>query len=406
MSLTDAACRHAKSKDKAYKLSDGAGLYLLVHPNGGRYWRWKYRWMGKEKLLAFGTYPRVPLTKARDDRNDARKKLEAGLDPSAIKRQEKHAAFERSVNNFEVLAREWLAARTADWTPKHAATILSSLEADVFPFIGERPVAELTAPEILAVLRRVEGRNALDIAGRVMQRIGAVIRFAIATGRAERNPVTELRGALKSPERTNMRALPAEDLPDFLRALATYKGSEVTRLGMRLLIMTFVRSNELRGATWAEFDLDAALWRIPGARMKMGLEQLVPLSTQAVASVRRLQELNGQRKHVFPNIATPSKVMSENTFLRCIELLGYREKATAHGFRTTASTWLNEHGFMPDVIERQLAHSPRDKVRGAYNKAQWLPERIRMMQTWSDVLDAMEAGKKVIPSRFGRTNVA
>ena len=403
MALTDTACRNAKSKDKAYKLSDSGGMYLLVHPNGGRYWRWKYRWLGKEKLLAFGTYPDVALSKARDERNEARKKLEAGIDPSALKKQEKRAAIERSANSFEVVAREWLEARASEWTSKHAMTILSSLKTNVFPHIGDRPVAELAAPEILAVLRRVEHRDALDIAGRVMQRIGAVMRYAIATGRAERNPVTDLRGALKSPERTNMRALKADDLPEFLRALATYRGSELTRLAMRLLIMTFVRSNELREATWSEFDLENALWRIPASRMKMGAEHLVPLSTQALAITRRLREMNEHRKHVFPNVATPTKVMSENTFLRCIELLGYRDKTTAHGFRTTASTWLNEAGFSRDVIERQLAHAPRDKVRGVYNKAQWLPERAEMMQTWSDALDSMESGRSVAPSRVRKT---
>ena len=406
MPLSDTACRNAKPRDKAYKLSDSGGLYLLVHPNGGRYWRWKYRWMGKEKLLAFGTYPDVPLTKARDERNEARKKLDAGLDPSALKKQAKHVGQIKAANTFEVIAREWHSARAGEWTAGHAAKIIGSLESNVFKQIGERPVAELTAPEILAVVRKVEKREALDIAGRILQRISAVMRYSVATGRADRNPAADLRGALKSPDRTNRRALPAEDLPDFLRGLRTYKGTELTRLAMQLLIMTFVRSGELRGATWSEFELDAGLWRIPAKRMKMREEHLVPLSRQAVAIVARLKELNGDRKHVFPNVATPTKVMSENTFLRCIELLGYREKATAHGFRTTASTWLNEAGFHPDVIERQLAHAPRDKVRGAYNKAQWLPERTRMMQTWADVLEAMEAGRKVVPGRFKESAAA
>jgi len=398
MPLTEIACKNAKRRDKQFKLADGNGLYLLVHPNGSRYWRHKYRWLGKEKLLAYGVYPDVSLAEARERREATRKALRSGLDPAAIKKQEKLVAYVKAANTFEVVAREWYAKK--DWAKSHADRVLRSLETDVFPHLGERPVADITAPEILAVVRIVERRDAIDIAGRVLQRIGAVIRYAIVTGRAERNPAVDLRGALKAPETVNRRALPAEDLPNFLRSLSEYHGSDQVRLAMRFHILTFVRPGELRSAEWSEIDVDNALWRIPGEKMKMGDEHLVPLSRQALGVLKELHEISGNSRFIFPNLSTPSKVMSENTLLRCIELLGYRDKATAHGFRTTASTWLNEAGWPSDWIERQLAHVSRNKVRAAYNKAQWLPQRREMMQAWADALFEMQIKGKVIQGRF------
>ena len=400
MPLTEIACKNAKPREKQYKLADGNGLYLLVHPNGSRYWRWKFRWQGKEKLLAFGVYPEIPLGEAREKREDARKALRAGTDPAAARKQLKLVANIKAANTFEVVAREWHRAKKAKWNADHGARILRSLETDVFPHIGSRPLADITAPEILAVVHRVEKREALDIAGRILQRIGAVIRYGIVTRRAERNPAVDLRDALTSHQVINRRSLPIADLPDFLRGLSAYQGNELTRLAMRFHILTFQRPGEVRGALWSEVDTDAALWRIPPERMKMKLEHIVPLSRQALGVLEELREITGGRPHIFPNQHTPSKVMSENTLGRCIELLGYRDKATAHGFRTTASTWLNEAGFPSDWIERQLAHVPSNKVRAAYNRAQWIEQRCGMLQAWADALVAMEATGKVVHGHF------
>ena len=400
MPLTEIACKNAKPREAQFKLADGNGLYLLVHPNGSRYWRHKYRWQGKEKLLAYGVYPEVPLAEARDRREATRRALRLGTDPAALKKQQKLVASVKAANTFKVVALEWYAKK--HWAQSHADRVLRSLEADVFPHIGARPVADITAPEILAVVRIVEKRDAFDIAGRVLQRIGAVIRYAIVTGRAERNPALDLRGALKAPEVTNRRALPAEDLPNFLRALSDYRGSDQVRMAMRFHILTFVRPGELRTAEWSEIDVDNAIWRIPGEKMKMKEEHLVPLSRQALGVLEELRDISGKSRFVFPNLSTPSKVMSENTLLRCIELLGYRDKATAHGFRTTASTWLNEAGWPSDWIERQLAHVPRNKVRAAYNKAQWLAQRREMMQAWADALFEMQIKGKVVQGNFER----
>ena len=404
MPLTEIACKNAKPREKQYKLADANGLYLLVHPNGSRYWRHKYRWQGKEKLLAYGVYPDVHLADARERREQTRKMLRLGGDPGALRKQEKLVATVKALNTFEVVAREWFGKKV--WKPSHADRVMRSLESDVFPYLGTRPVADITAPEILAVVRIVEKREAVDIAGRVLQRIGAVIRYAIVTGRAERNPATDLRGALKAPAVTNRRSLPAEELPGFLRALNAYHGASQVRLATRFHILTFVRPGELRSAEWAEIDVENALWRLPGHKMKMGQEHLVPLSKQALGVLAELREISGKSCFVFPNLSTPSKVMSENTLLRCIELLGYRDRTTAHGFRTTASTWLNEAGWPSDWIERQLAHAPRNKVRGVYNKAQWLSHRREMMQAWADALMTMEIGGKVILGKFDTSKAA
>ena len=404
MPLTELACKNAKARDKQYKLADGGGLYLLVHPNGSRYWRHKYRWQGKEKLLSYGVYPETTLGEAREHRDDTRKALRAGQDPGAARKQEKLVAAVKSANTFEIVGREWFGKK--EWKDSHAERVMRSLEADVFPHLGERPVADITAPEILAVVRMVEKREALDIAGRVLQRIGAIIRYAIVTGRAQRNPALDIRGALKAPAVVNRRALPAEELPAFLRALSGYHGHAQVRLAMRFHIHTFVRPGELRSAEWAEIDTDAALWRVPGEKMKMKQEHLVPLSTTALGVLEELRVVSGKSRFVFPNLSTPSKVMSENTLLRCIELLGYRDMATAHGFRTTASTWLNEAEWPSDWIERQLAHTSKDSIRGVYNKAQWLPQRRKMMQAWSDALMAMEAGGRVIRGSFETSKAA
>jgi integrase len=396
MLLTDVKIRNAKAQPKPYKLTDGDGLYLLVKPNAGKYWRMKYRFMGKEKLLALGTYPEISLADARERRAEARKVVAAGGDPSRAKQEAKRLAILNSDNTFEAIAREWHAANLHTWTPKHGANVIKRLEGDIFPKLGSRPIAEVNAPELLSALRIVEKRGALDLTQTIAQYCGRIFAFAIATGRGERNPARDLRGALKTPVRKHHAHLKASDLPEYLQKLETYDGELQTKLALKLLMLTFVRTTELRGAEWAEIDFDAAEWRIPAARMKMKDPHIVPLCKQAIAILRELQKHSGNRQHLFPNHHKPSTFMSENTMLYALYRMGYHSRTTGHGFRATASTVLNENGFAPDVIERQLAHIERNKVRAAYNHAQYLPERRKMMQWWGNYLQ--KVGIKNVPT--------
>jgi integrase len=393
MSLSDAKVRNAKPKNKPYKLADGEGLFLVIKPSGSKYWRLRYFIAGKEKLLALGVYPEISLGDARDRRAQARKLLAAGKDPGEAKKEVKRVTALRSANAFETIAREWYEKRTHEWAPRSAKTMLSRLEQHILPKLGERPVTEITPPEVLEMARVVEARGNLETARRVMQICGQVFMYAIATGRAERNPVPDLRGALKTPVAKHYSFLVASDLPDYLKKLKTYDGSVQTRLALRLLLLTFVRTQELRGAQWAEIDWDKADWRIPAERMKMNELHIVPLSKQAIAVLRELQRHSANRPYLFPNEHNPATFMSENTMLYALYRMGYHSRTTAHGFRSTASTILNEHGFRADVIERQLAHCERDSVRAAYNHAQYLPERRKMMEWWADYLDELAAKK-------------
>jgi integrase len=390
--LSDAKVRNAKAKTKPYKVSDGEGLFLLVNPTGSKYWRLKYFFAGKEKMLALGVYPDVSLADARDRRAEARRHLAAGRDPADAKREAKRQVMLRAANSFETVAREWFAKREHEWAPSSVKTTRARLEQHILSKLGARPVAEITPPEVLAVLRVVEAKGALETAHRVMQICGQIFMYAIATGRAERNPVPDLRGALKTPVVKHHSFLKANELPEYLKTLEAYDGGVITKLALRLLLLTFVRTNELRGAQWTEIDWDKAEWRIPPERMKMKELHIVPLSRQAIATLRELQTHSGNRQYLFPNEHNPGTFMSENTMLYALYRMGYRSRATGHGFRSTASTVLNEHGFHADVIERQLAHCERDPVRAAYNHAQYLPERRRMMQWWADYLT--KAAKK------------
>ena len=400
MPLTDIEVRNAKPRDKPYKLADERGMYLLVNPSGGKLWRLKYRVAGKEKTLALGAWPDVSLKAARQRRDDARKVVAARGDPSAIRQEEKRLGRIKAANSFEVVAREWVEAQNSRWTPGHADQVLTSLASDTFPDLGALPVADIAAPDVLDVLRKIEKRGSLEVASRVKQRISAVLRYAVATGRASSDPTRDLRGALKSPERVKHRAaLLAADLPEFFGKLAAYDGHPQTKLAIRLCLLTAVRSGELRGATWTEINEAAAEWRIPAERMKMREAHVVPLSDQALAVLRELRTLTGNRNHLFPNVAKPTTPMSENTILFALYRMGYHGRATGHGFRTTFSTILNEQGFHPDWIERQLAHKERNAVRAAYNRAGYLPERRKMMQHWADYLTAVEMGADVIPFR-------
>jgi integrase len=391
MSLSDAKARNAKPRTRPYKIADGDGLFLLVMPSGSKYWRLKYFLAGKEKLLALGVYPEINLADARDRRGQARKVLAAGNDPGQAKKAAKRLATLKNANAFETVAREWVERRKHEWAPSHARRQRAQIERHILPKLGTRPVADITAPEVLAMLRVIEERGVLETAQRMMQVTGQIFMYAIATGRAERNPVPDLRGALKTPRVKHHPFLAASDLPEYLRKLEAYDGSLQTKLALRLLLLTFVRTRELRGAHWTEIDWDNAEWRIPADRMKMKELHIVPLSRQAVGALRELEKLSGNRQHVFPNQHNPSAFMSENTMLYALYRMGYHSRTTGHGFRSTASTILNEHEFRADVIERQLAHSERNVVRAAYNHAQYLPERRKMMQWWADYLDKVAA---------------
>ncbi|HSD17218.1 MAG TPA: integrase arm-type DNA-binding domain-containing protein [Thermomonas sp.] len=402
MPLSDVAVRKAKVTDKVQRLFDGGGLYLEVTPTGGRLWRQKYRFGGKEKRLAHGTYPDVSLAEARERRDAARKLLAAGVDPGEHRKAEKAAGAERAGNSFEVVAREWLDKR--DWVEGYKAKVTAWMVNDVFPYIGSRPVADLTAPLFLSVARRIEERGAIESAHRILQNCGQVMRYAIATGRAERNPVADLKGALTPPpERHHAAITDLEALGGLLRAIDGYSGGMVTRQALKLAPLTFVRPGELRSATWSEFDFDAAEWNIPAERMKTRQPHLVPLSTQAVALLEELWNLTGKRLHVFPSTRDPKRPMSANTVNAALRRMGFdKDTMTGHGFRATARTVLDETlGFRPDFIEHQLAHAVRDPNGRAYNRTAHRAERRKMMQAWADYLDNLrtDTGQKVVPIR-------
>jgi len=401
--LTHTQVKNIKPGEKAQKLFDGGGLFLLVTPEGGKYWRMKYRHGGKEKLLALGVYPDVKLPGARDGRKKARAQLQAGQDPRMAEKEEKRVQKMQARNTFEVLAREWHEQQKHRWTPKHSHQVIQSLEASVFPELGERPVAEITPAELLDVLRVVEKRGTLEVAARVLQRCGAVFRYAIATSCAKLNPAADLKGALKAPVAGHYAALEAKELPELMKALDKFPGEKISELATRLLLLTFVRTGELIGAEWQEFDLTAAIWRIPGHRMKMKNDHLVPLSSQALAVLEELKPITGRYALLFPGRRDFHRPMSNVTILHGIERMGFKGRTTGHGFRTTASTVLNEMGFNPDAIERQLAHTEKDSVRAAYNRAEYLKDRRELMQAWGDYLATMRKDPgKVVTLRKAR----
>jgi integrase len=392
-----AALRDAKANGKPAKATDGDGMYLLARPNGAAWWRLDYRRpAGGRNTLSLGTYPETSLALARDKRADARRALAAGIDPSDARKA--GAAADRTT--FEAVAREWHGKFAPGWAPSHADKIIRRLERDAFPWIGHRPAREISPPELLAVLRRVEARDCLDTAHRVHQNCSQVFRYAIATGRAERDPASDLRGALPPPKRQHYATITEPvAVGALLRAIDGYRGSIVVAAALRLAPLVFVRPGELRKAQWAEFNLDAAEWRIPADRMKARVQHVVPLSAQAVAILRDLAPLTARGASVFPG-RNHAKWISENTLNAALRRLGYDgDQFTAHGFRAMASTTLNEQGWHRDAIERQLAHGERDKVRAAYNYAEHLPERRRMMQAWADYLDGVKSGAAVVPLR-------
>jgi len=399
MPLSDVAIRKAKPTAKPYKLTDSGGMYLLVNPTGSRLWRWKYRAAGKEKLLALGAYPDVTLTAARAACADARSKLKQGIDVGAERKeakQTKAVAAAVAADTFEAVAREWMARQEVA-----AVTVIKNewILGHLFPTFGKRPIAKITARELLDVLREIEATGKVETANRVKVKAGQVFRYAVVEGKAATDITASLRGALKPPKGKHYAAVtdPVR-VGELLRAIDGFAGQPVTLAALKLSPLVFVRPGELRHAEWAELDLDGAIWRIPGHKMKMKAPHLVPLSTQAVAILRELQPLTGSGHFVFPSIRTASRPMSENTINGALRRLGYTgEEMTGHGFRSMAATRLNEMGWNADAIERQLAHAESNKVRDAYTSAaQYLEERTRMMQAWADYLDGLRAGGKVI----------
>jgi integrase len=391
MSLSDTAIRNAKPGVKPVRLFDGGGLYLEVAPSGGKWWRLKYRCGGKEKRLSFGTYPDVSLKTARARRDSARQRLAEGEDPSVLRKAAKVTEQLKAAHTLEAVSRAWLEHRSSAWVARTQSMISTSLENDVFPALGERAVGDVSPGDIRVLVQRIERRGAGETATRVFQRLRAIYRYAIAHELVETDPTYPLKPAeIFKPRRTKHRAsLSERDVPAFLDKLDNYGGDPTTQAALALLIMTATRPGELRGARWDEFDERSAIWRIPASRMKMKTEHTVPLSKQALALLKQLRKMSGKSPLVFPSPFYPGKPLSDGTLNSALARLGYKGIVTAHGFRTLFSTCANEAGWNSDVIEKQLAHEERDDVRGAYNRAQWLGERVKLMQWWSNQLDEL-----------------
>ncbi|WP_297463233.1 phage integrase central domain-containing protein [Ferrovum sp.] len=391
--LTDTQCRNAACTEglRIRKLSDGGGLYLWVYADGKKYWRLRYWIDNKEKSISLGSYPEISLKVARSKRDDEREHLDRHQDPAAQRRVEKIQSQLKLEGTFEFVAREWYEKRKHTWVAHHAQDVLRRLEVNLFPLLGTRPINEVEAPELLASARTIEKRGAFDLAHRMIQVSGQVFRYGIATGRCKRDISADLRGALTPHVKKHQAAIKPEELPDLMRAIHSYDkttGEKKTRLALELLALTFVRTNELIGAIWKEFDFNKKLWIIPAERMKMRTEHFVPLSRQAIVVLEELKKDNRGSELVFPGL-NPWRSISNNTMLFALYRMGYKSRMTGHGFRAVASTALNEMGLRSDVIERQLAHGERNKVRAAYNRAEYLQERIKLMQTWADYLDSI-----------------
>jgi integrase len=402
MALTDTAVKNAKSDGKTVKMFDERGLYLELSPSGGKWWRLKYRFDNKEKRLSLGVYPDVRLKNARDRRDEARKLLANGIDPSENRKTQKAVHADRAANSFEVVAREWFAKYAKTWAASHSERVVRLFERDIFPWIGGRPVADVTAPEILTVVRRIEARGALETAHRALGNCGQVFRYAVATGRALRNPSGDLRGALSPVKKSHFAAATEpKQVADILRAMDGYEGTLTVRCALRLAPLVFVRPGELRKAEWEDIDLDAAEWRYTVT--KTNTPHIVPLSRQAVEILREIHPLTGHGRFVFTGARSNTRSMSDNAILAAMRRMGIdKDEMSGHGFRAVARTILDEVlGVRPDFIEHQLAHAVRDPNGRAYNRTAHLPERRMMMQQWANYLDKLKSKAEVIPIRQG-----
>ena len=401
MSLTETEIRKSKPGEKPYRLSDAKGLFLFITPTGGKLWRFKYRYGGMQKLMALGKYPDVPLALARERHAEARKLLATGVDPMEQRKAEKTAEKAAIENSFQNVTALWLEHWQEGKSPRHVDSVRRRMKADILPLLGARPIAEIEAPELVALANAIQERGARDIAKRALETVGQVFRYGIAHGYSKRNPSSEIRPSdiLKSTRKVNYARVDARELPALLRHIEVYQGTHVTRLAIKLMALTFVRTSELIGAKWAEFDLDAARWDIPAERMKMRTPHIVPMARQALEVLDTLRTLTGQSEWLFPGDRNASKPMSNNTILKALERMGYKGRMTGHGFRGLASTILHEQGYAHDHIELQLAHAPRNAVSAAYNHALYLEPRAKMMQDWADFLERTQRGGKVLPFR-------
>jgi integrase len=401
LALTDTEIRRSKIADRPYKLSDSGGLHLLVNPTGGKLWRWKYRFGGAEKLMALGRYPEISLADARERRDAGRKRLANGVDPMAERMAEKNAVKAATEHSFEKVAELWLEHWRGNKSARHAATTRNRLKMNVYPVLGARPIAEVEPMELVELAKGIESRGASDMAKRILQIVGMVFRYSVAHGFSKRNPAAEIRPSdiLKPTTKTNMARIDAKELPALLRAIELYDGRPLTRQAIKLMALTFLRTSELIGARWDEFDFDARRWCIPAERMKMKNPHIVPLSIQAIEVLDLLRTISGDRELVFPGERDFRKPMSNMTILKALERMGYKGRMTGHGFRGVASTILHEQGYNHDHIELQLAHVPRNAVSAAYNHALYLEPRSKMMQDWADFLERTQRGGKVLPFR-------
>jgi integrase len=401
MALTDTEIRKAKPQAKPYKLSDGAGLYIWITPSGGRKWRASYRHEGKQKTATFGGYPEVSLALARERHRNARKLLAEGIDPMEQRKALKSAQDAASANSFAIVTALWLEHWSEAKSARHVDSVRRRMAADILPALGSRPIGAIEAPEVVAMTKAIEQRGAHDIAKRALQMTGQVFRYAIAHGYAKRNPAVEIRPSdiLKSVRKANYARIDAKELPDLLRKIEVYQGTHVTRLAIKLLALTFVRTSELIEAKWSEFDLDASRWDIPAERMKMRTPHVVPLARQTVDVLEMLRPLSGGSDWLFRGDRDRSKPMSNNTILKGLERMGYKGRMTGHGFRGLASTILHEQGYPHDHIELQLAHAPRNAVSAAYNHALYLEPRSKMMSDWADYLELTQRGVRLMPIR-------
>jgi len=397
MKLTASTIKAAVPRDKTFKLSDGGGLFLEVRPNGAKYWRLAYRLFKKQRTLALGVYPNVSLKDARSKRDEAKKLIAEDIDPNKVKADNKKA----NQNTFKIIAHRWHDIKKSEWTPRHAKTIISRLGNHVFPYVGDYPIRKIDTPTILRVLRRIEARGTIDTTKRVKQICGQVFRFAISEGLGDRDPTADLQGVLKTATQEHRATLTdPKEVGGLLRAIEEYQGTYVTKCALMLSPLVLLRPGNIRHAEWSEFDFEEARWNIEAEKMKMKRPHITPLSTQAVAILRDIQKVTGQGRFVFPSIRSNDRPISDNTVNAALRRMGYtKEEQTAHGFRGMASTMLNELGWSPDAIERQLAHCEKNKVRAAYNHSELLPVRVKMMQAWGDYLEQLKRGTEIIPIR-------
>ncbi|HHR5899988.1 TPA: tyrosine-type recombinase/integrase [Providencia alcalifaciens] len=402
MKLTVKQIDSSKPKEKDYKLSDGGGLYLLVKTNGGRYWRLKYRIDGKEKLLAIGIYPTVKLADARRKRDDAKRLLADGIDPNQQRKEQKQASNIDSVNTFKNIALEWYEGRKDRWSVGYRDDMMDAFEKDVFPYIGNRPIAEIKPMELLEVLSIMEKRGATEKLKKVRQRCGEVWKYAIITGRAEYNPAPDLASAFVPHKREHYAHLSVSELPEFLSSIDKYMGSQIVRVALRVLILTGVRPGELRKVEWSEINFDTGVWEIPAEKMKMRRPHIVPLSEQVIDLLKQIHPISGSYQYIFPSRTDYRKHISDMALNTMIRRMGYSGRATGHGFRHTMSTILHEQGYNTAWIETQLAHVDKNSIRGTYNHAQYIDGRREMLQWYADYMGALENGDNVVHGNFKR----